>query len=589
MGFFVLRLFTVERFSKRVVSTRGTTGKKKQDTAKPQARALQELFSLFDHLHHNRVLRILSHFTCQPLCCASRGCLFSLLVKAIPRLFVQPLQDGETCEITTFQIFDEPKMTTIGSPFRVRRFRRTVLEPNLSPIHSTITFDQPSAPDELPAPSPQISPRKASSILRGSMKSLAIGRLGITPRDGNDISAEQGDFSLVDGVEEITVSLSKSSSWMSPRSSSPTLMSTPSSEPAIIPTEGLQQQELSPYAHFMDTFRYSPRTGSFDEYDGGGEVLKGPQDLKEEESPPQCRSNPFIESPQHRDEFFTAYTSQGNTALHFDQVVTPTKTRPRLGGFRSKVKIKKLTLPPDTQIVLSKPVVSSSPPTTEAVSDREHQFRKELVFWDTKAASHMKHLGKTHHDTAESFLSLGHAHMRLNEYAQAMDVFQTSCEIFKSLDGPTHLSVARALDAFGLAALRFIEGGTICLIQAKTALEEAFAIRFHNLGVWHADTVETFNKVGHAYLRLGRIREAAKACREVYLVRKAIYGDTHPSVAISAHGLANIYFRMRQLKEACYYFDVALDVYKSMRLSSRHPTMIRLQKDRERLEASREL
>ncbi|MBM5802465.1 MAG: tetratricopeptide repeat protein, partial [Cyanobacteria bacterium K_DeepCast_35m_m2_023] len=278
------------------------------------------------------------------------------------------------------------------------------------------------------------------------------------------------------------------------------------------------------------------------------------------------------------DEFMTAYTSQADVGLAVDHFVTPVR-------FNSKVKIKKLTLPSDLCIAHPGWRSTTTVPTTTSNIDPEQDLpcRKEQVFWDTIAASRIRTLGMDHHDTGEAFLSLGHAHLRLNEYDEAMEAFHTCCKIFEALDGPTHLSVGRALDAFGLAALRNYKGGTVYLIQAKTALEEAFAIRFHNLGVWHADTVETYNKIGNVYLHMGRLKEAADAYREVYLVRQAIYGNDHPSVAIIAHGLSNIHFNMRQYKEAQHYYNMAYKVYKSMNLSDRHPAIVRLRKDRDRL------
>jgi hypothetical protein len=105
------------------------------------------------------------------------------------------------------------------------------------------------------------------------------------------------------------------------------------------------------------------------------------------------------------------------------------------------------------------------------------------------------------------------------------------------------LSVGRALDAYGLAALRSLKTHAR-LRQAKSALDEAFAIRFHQLGVWHVDTVETFNKIASVHLHMGNFREACRAYEEVYLVRKAIFGMKHPSVAISAHSLANVHLKL---------------------------------------------
>ena len=257
----------------------------------------------------------------------------------------------------------------------------------------------------------------------------------------------------------------------------------------------------------------------------------------------------------------TAYTSPGDLAIDFDDLITPKPIK----FTKAKVKILRPNL--------------ESPETLE----RLRIAQQEQSYWTGVVNNRSATLGTLHRHTAEAFLSLGHAHMRLNNYSEAMSSFQSSCKIFKALDGPTHVSVGRALDAFGLAALRCKQGGATYLIQAKTALEEAFAIRFHSLGVWHVDTVETFNKIASVYLHMGRLMEASLAYKEVYLVRKAIYGVNHPSVAISAHGLANVYLRMKQPEQSLLYFDVALGIYRSMHLPKGHPTVARLLNDRKRL------
>lgn len=391
-----------------------------------------------------------------------------------------------------------------------------------------------------------------------------MGRLGISPRDGGD-KRTRGEADI---VEELTVTLSKSSSFASPQTSSPISRVHPNSV-AIIEEDPEESNGL-----FLDSFQIHQ--------DGHSLLLDKSRIVLDEDEDEDLfvdtlsqgfTKSRFATCKDPYDDFMTAYTSQGNVNLDFDHVVSPTR-------FHSKVKIKKLTLPPHFSYPV--PELSTTPIAADA-TEREHIYRKEQVFWDTTAACRSKNLGMLHHDTAEAFLSLGHAHLRLNEYDEAMEAFQTSCKIFKALDGPTHLSVGRALDAFGLAALRYHHGGTLYLIQAKTALEEAFAIRFHGLGVWHADTVETFNKIGNVYLHMGRLNEAADAYKEVYLVRQAIYGDQHPSVAIIAHGLADIHFKMRQFEEARYYFDVALLIYKGMGLSDLHPAIARLRKELDRL------
>eukprot|EP00934_Nitzschia_sp_Nitz4_P002457 Nitzschia sp. Nitz4//NODE_590_length_10398_cov_65.316349//6698//7987//NITZ4_additional_000086-RA//1//CDS//3329531989//2447//frame0 len=220
---------------------------------------------------------------------------------------------------------------------------------------------------------------------------------------------------------------------------------------------------------------------------------------------------------------------------------------------------------------------------TSLPPDRVAKARQERRYWNDMVSRRTMTLGTLHRSTAEALFSLGHVHMQLKDYPNAMAAFQSSSKIFKALNGPTHLSVARSLDAYGLATLRHCkdEPG---LLQAKQALDDAFSIRFHNLGVWHVDTVETYNRIASVYLHLGFLEKACTAYEEVYLVRKAIYGPKHPSVAISAHGLANVHMKMDQYEEAARFFRLALGVYRKMDLPTDHPTVARLLQDIQRLE-----
>jgi tetratricopeptide (TPR) repeat protein len=121
--------------------------------------------------------------------------------------------------------------------------------------------------------------------------------------------------------------------------------------------------------------------------------------------------------------------------------------------------------------------------------------------------------------------------------------------------------------------------------KAQQILYQAFAIRFHKLGVWHVDTVETYNKLASVHLHLGELKEACQAYQQVLLVRRAIFGCSHPSVAISAHSLANVYYKLQMEHESMHWYQVALVIYEEdLQLSHHHPTVAKLLKDRARLD-----
>jgi hypothetical protein len=224
-------------------------------------------------------------------------------------------------------------------------------------------------------------------------------------------------------------------------------------------------------------------------------------------------------------------------------------------------------------------VVLNFVPTPKKAS----KWEKEQLYWKTLVDTRQQNYGRLHQQTAQAYYSLGHSYLNADECKEAAAAFKLAYQIWKELEEPSHLSVGLGLDAYGLALLRSTKT-TTTLLQAKSALDEAFSIRFHHLGVWHVDTVETFNKIASVHLHLGNYKDALSAYEEVYLVRKAIFGMDHPSVAISAHALANVHLKLSRHTEARRYYNIALEVYMKMRLSADHPTVASLLRDRSCLE-----
>ena len=243
---------------------------------------------------------------------------------------------------------------------------------------------------------------------------------------------------------------------------------------------------------------------------------------------------------------------------------------------------------------------------------QETKSQKAQAYWKSQIAKKQKLHGRIHPQTAKAYYSWGHAFMNdtdsspdsSSSSSQSLDdacvAFETATQIWKEYYGPKHLSVALALDAHGYAMMMKSKKGKsgssssssknkkkLLLYEAKSLLDEAFAIRYKQLGVWHVDTVETYNKIAGIHLLLGNYQDALSHYEEIYLVRKAIFGSTnHPSVAITAHTLANVNLKLCRPDDAKKYYDLALQIYNQMNLSSNHPTVAKLLKDRSSLERS---
>ena len=222
---------------------------------------------------------------------------------------------------------------------------------------------------------------------------------------------------------------------------------------------------------------------------------------------------------------------------------------------------------------------SVSPPT----QNFEYNTQEELTYWNAIVTTRIMNYGRMHNMTAEAFMEQGHASLRAKQYREALESFKSARRIWKAKHGERHLTVAKASDGIGMAYLRSPKTREN-LNHARKNLDHAFTIRYHELGPWHVDTVDSYNKIAGVYLHLSQYNAALKAYEQVFLVRKAIFGEDHPSVAVSAHALANVHFHLSDIKESLYYYNVALEIYTQMHLDMNHPTVARLLHDRKRLD-----
>jgi hypothetical protein len=381
---------------------------------------------------------------------------------------------------------------------------------------------------------------QASQMKRCTGKSIGCGEISSSqPRGIRPSVKSLARGTLDEGLTSLTVSLSARSSPQDTRFSMGSM--------------------LSADASFVFLDSHSQEEDSHDAYLG----RRRRRTVKQEPPIPRC---------QDFDDHVTACTSPETT--------TTSASPPRSPGRSSSLMHASFPNSPDVPARASYSRYDSA-----NVSNSTTAVSKEQTYWKSIVMARTMTYGTKHRQTAEAFFTLGHAYMRMHDYREAMGAFQSATKIWKALEVPTHLSVGRALDAYGLAALRYQKSGA-SLRQAKAALDEAFAIRFHHLGVWHVDTVETYNKIASVQLHMGKLSEACKAYEEVYFVRKAIFGVNHPSVAISAHALANVHLKLAQPEDSFRYYKIAFEIYKSMHLPSNHPTVARLLSDRKRLELS---
>jgi len=255
----------------------------------------------------------------------------------------------------------------------------------------------------------------------------------------------------------------------------------------------------------------------------------------------------------------------------------------------------------------------------------------EKEYWKNIMMKRVLRYGADSIDAADAFMELGGAHMRAKDYMEAVSVFKKTARIYRDHYGNNSLRVARALNQIGLASSLAVKStkkdhkssstdtftssspynsvtsssssyskvSNPCtpyhsnnnhnnngndhnnnLQWALVALNEAFQIRLSHLGQWHCDVVDTLNNIAGIYMHQRQLAKARDAYAEVMVVRAAIFGRDHPSVAVTASTLGTIYILMSNYKEARLHYDYALRIYRgpNMNMKEHHPLVLKAQK-----------
>ena len=160
----------------------------------------------------------------------------------------------------------------------------------------------------------------------------------------------------------------------------------------------------------------------------------------------------------------------------------------------------------------------------------------------------------------------------VNQYfEEALVTYKRTVSILRQHYKENSLIVAKALDKVGLSAT--LSPSREDLDWALLALNEAFQIRYHTLGPHHCDVVDTLNNIAGVYLHQKNYESARDIYTDVLIVRVAIFGRNHPSVAITAQTLGKVFSHLSDFRNALIYMELALTIYRGepMALKDNHP------------------
>jgi len=131
------------------------------------------------------------------------------------------------------------------------------------------------------------------------------------------------------------------------------------------------------------------------------------------------------------------------------------------------------------------------------------------------------------------------------------------------------LIMARVLNLVGLSGSKeysmkrdsSFEKDTELCYRSEAALQTAFLIRYKRLGPQHVDTIDTLNILAGLHMKMKYFRKAKQSYFEVFTVRKILFGNFHPSVAIAERSLASVCYKLKEMKHARNHYSSALNIF----------------------------
>lgn len=174
--------------------------------------------------------------------------------------------------------------------------------------------------------------------------------------------------------------------------------------------------------------------------------------------------------------------------------------------------------------------------------------------------------------SAQQQLNLGMTQLSSNEVGAAIQSLSAAAHGFALLHKP--IAQAKSLNMLGIAAARSGQWD-----MALPSLYGAFETRRKFLGQWHVDTVDSLNNLGNVYWRMGNAEGARRCYWMVFWVRRAVFGVIHPSVAVSAHDVANSLRLSGRYTKAQTFYRASMEIYEKLGISRSNPAIGNLLKD----------
>ena len=192
-------------------------------------------------------------------------------------------------------------------------------------------------------------------------------------------------------------------------------------------------------------------------------------------------------------------------------------------------------------------------------------YAQALEYYNKALELYLSVFGDRHPSVATNYNNIGGVYDSQGNYAKALEYYNKALEIRLSVFGDRHPSVATNYNNIGSV---YDSQGNYA--KALEYYNKALEIRLSVFGDRHPDIATCYNNIGGIYR--GNYAKALEYYNKALKILLSIFGDRHPNVATSYNNIAAVYFSQGNYAQALEYYNKALEIYLSV-FGDRHPNV----------------
>jgi len=195
------------------------------------------------------------------------------------------------------------------------------------------------------------------------------------------------------------------------------------------------------------------------------------------------------------------------------------------------------------------------------------QYDMALEYYNQSLLMRRSLFGNDHLDVGATIFNAGQTFHHLGQYDKAMELYQEFLAIAKKHLGYHHRDVACMLKCMAQ-----IKHECNHVAEAKELYQEAIQVGRASLGQFHPEIASTLNKLGNLLYESGDFDNAIQVYRQGLEVERTVLEPDHPNITVTITNIAQIYKLQEQYDLALNLYKECVAIYKRS-LDASHPSI----------------